>query len=165
MDTKNKFIDKIIKKKEPEQLSEEQINSLQLVIMKKQLNHLRFISAFLIIMVTVILVGAIIIIPIISDTLNSVNALIAEVTGVFTNVNGVLEDVQAVIGTMEGSIEQFAGIDFAPIIEEIEGVVADSRGAIAAALESFDSIDFDGLNNAIGDLEAIISPLASLLGR
>ena len=41
-------------------------------------------------------------------------------------------------------------------------LVADNAGAVAEAMEKFNSVDFDALNRAIKDLADIVAPLARM---
>lgn len=44
--------------------------------------------------------------------------------------------------------------------ESANKLVADNAGAVAEAMEKFNSVDFDSLNRAIKDLADVVAPLA-----
>lgn len=63
------------------------------------------------------------------------------------------------------SLTQTAGAALAAAnaaAESANRLVADNAGAVAEAMEKFNSVDFDSLNRAVKDLADIVEPLAKV---
>ena len=50
-------------------------------------------------------------------------------------------------------------------LKDVSGLVVDSEAQINTAMEKINSIDFEGLNAAIGDLQAVVEPMAEFFGK
>ncbi len=50
-------------------------------------------------------------------------------------------------------------------LKEVSELVESSETQITTAMERLNSVDFDTLNNAIGDLQAVVEPMANFFGR
>lgn len=73
-----------------------------------------------------------------------------------------LERVDDMLTSLD-SLTQSAGaaLDAAnAAAESANKLVADNAGAVAEAMEKFNSVDFDSLNRAIKDLADVVAPLA-----
>jgi len=49
-------------------------------------------------------------------------------------------------------------------LADVSDLAINSQTQINVAMEKFTSIDFEGLNTAIGDLEAVVEPMSKLFG-
>lgn len=50
-------------------------------------------------------------------------------------------------------------------LSDVSGLVKNSEEQIGTAMEKMNSIDFEKLNSAIGDLQAVVEPMANFFGR
>lgn len=51
------------------------------------------------------------------------------------------------------------------MVANVNGIVTDNTDYVNDAMRDLNSIDFEGLNQAISDLESVVEPLAKLFGR
>ena len=63
-----------------------------------------------------------------------------------------------VISLVNHAEESLSAVD--ALIEEFDGLVSDNTDALTDAIRKLDSIDFDRLNKAIGNLSDAVKPLA-----
>ena len=64
---------------------------------------------------------------------------------------------------MEQAGTSLEGID--QMVRDVDQLVTENTEAVSDAMDNFNSVDFDRLNDAIDDLASIIEPLANLLGH
>lgn len=67
-----------------------------------------------------------------------------------SSVNDIIGDTSVAIKNLNKVADDLARVDIDKLFEEV-----------SSAIKRLDAIDFEGLNTAIGDLGAIIAPLAS----
>ena len=87
------------------------------------------------------------------------------ITSYIPRVNSLLTESEAVMANLNTVTTQLATIDFPDTINNVNSLVVSSQSDITDAMEKINKIDFEGLNNAIKDLESVISPLSKLFGR
>ena len=82
---------------------------------------------------------------------------------------GALEDLLAYLNAVS---QAMADIDWENLAANVDSLTTSAResleqasAGLAGTLEVLESLDIEGLNEAIGDLKAIVEPLAKLLGR
>lgn len=90
-------------------------------------------------------------------TMRSVNNLIADARIALDNVNVALEDID----TMSATVTE----DIASLTDEFTKFIQKDASAITDAAKGIDSIDFEGLNDAIHALEDAVEPFANLMNR
>ncbi len=101
----------------------------------------------------VVVIALIVWTPKVFNTLNKVNALIDQTAAEMEQVSKLTENA-------EKSMEE---IDV--MVKNINDLVVTNTDQLTNAVENLNSIDFEGLNSSIGDLESIISPLADFMGK
>ena len=88
-----------------------------------------------------------------------------------TNVQNASEHVQELSESAQESLDGINEMvaDARQIVQNADQIVADAdqvlvdnSDAVKAALENFNSVDFETLNKAIRDLSAAVEPLANL---
>lgn len=105
------------------------------------------ISAFGIIGVcTVALVTAIILVPQISETLTQVNEATDQVETTIEGINSMTAELR------DASIN-------------VNKLLGENSETMAEAVQKLSDVDYEGLNQAIKDLQSAVGPLASFLGR
>ena len=90
-------------------------------------------------------------------TLRSVNNLIADARIALDNVNAALEDIDVMSTTVTE--------DITALTDEFTKFIKEDASAITDAAKGIDSIDFEGLNDAIHALEDAVAPFANLMNR
>lgn len=84
-----------------------------------------------------------------------------------SRVEDMTKDTKAVAEKTEALVEQagesLEGID--QMVRDVDQLVTENNEAVSDAMDNFNSVDFDRLNDAIDDLASIIEPLANLLGH
>lgn len=87
------------------------------------------------------------------------------ITSYIPRVNSLLTESEAVMANLNTVTTELTTIDFPDTINNVNSLVVSSQSDITDAMEKINKIDFEGLNNAIKDLESVISPLSKLFGR
>lgn len=76
-----------------------------------------------------------------------------------------LEKADETLAKLDEVAEGLAETDLPGLIKRTDGLLTDSGEGLQEALEKVNAIDIETLNKAIGDLQAIVAPLARLFGR
>ncbi|MCQ2505301.1 MAG: hypothetical protein MJ103_08710 [Saccharofermentans sp.] len=104
-------------------------------------------------MFAAVLIALVILVPKVIVTLNSIQDMVKQ-----TQV--AVEQTQTFV---QSANESLNGID--EMIANVDTLVTENTQNVADAMENFNSVDFERLNQAIDDLASIIEPLARLLGH
>lgn len=104
-------------------------------------------------MFAAVLIALVILVPKVIVTLNSIQDMVKQ-----TQV--AVEQTQTFVKSANESLN---GID--EMIANVDTLVTENTQNVADAMENFNSVDFERLNQAIDDLASIIEPLARLLGH
>lgn len=124
---------------------------------KKRAKLSLIISGLCFLLVVGLAVGMLILIP-------KVNNMVKEAEEVISEVDGMMGDVEEVAENLNTVTTDLAEVDLKGVVGNIDSLVTESQKSIKEAMENLNGIDFDGLNKAIKDLEAVIKPLANLFG-
>ncbi len=103
-------------------------------------------------MFAVITIALMIVVPKAVITLNKVQDMIV-------TTKTAVEQTQTLVQSANSSL---AGID--EMIANVDQLVTSNNESLNEAMGNFNNVDFEGLNNAIRDLESVVEPLANLLG-
>lgn len=103
-------------------------------------------------MFAVIFIALLIVVPQAVITLNKVQDMIKQ-------TKTAVEQTQALVQSANSSL---SGID--DMIANVDQLVTENNDALNQAMGNFNNVDFEGLNNAIRDLESVVEPLANLVG-
>lgn len=127
---------------------------------RKQSRRMNIISIISLSIVTILTLIIITIIPKLMSFVNSTNEIVKE-------ANIVLDDAKEAVANLNKVSEELATVEFDDLFEEVDNLVENSQKSIDETMKEIKKIDFDGLNNAIKSLEAIVAPLSklSLFGR
>ena len=90
------------------------------------------------------------------------------VIGLFVLVYTLMPQVQeltaqteVVLTNLTQVTDQLADMDLGTMIENVDELVVTSQSGVDQAMKKLNQIDFDTLNQAIGDLSDVVEPLAS----
>lgn len=86
------------------------------------------------------------------------------VSTLMPQVNSLLGDMQVTMTNVEKITTDIAQVDVQGMAGDIDSLVNTSEKSINEAMNQLTSIDFEGLNSAIEDLQNVISPLSRLFG-
>jgi len=87
-------------------------------------------------------------------------ALFALVWTLMPQVRDLTDQTETVLTNLEIVTDQLAGMDLGSMVENVDTLVNTSQVGVEQALGKLNSIDFDTLNQAIGDLADVVEPLA-----
>ena len=119
------------------QLKEE--NETEKKYLKKQLTMLKIMMGAMAGIFIVLFITVILLLPKVMETLSGANKAIAQISETMVEVDEVFESVKT-------------------LIEE-------SEQGLSLAIDSMNSIDFEGLNQSITDLGNVVSPLANFFSK
>jgi len=119
----------------------------------KQLFYSRIASLAVIVMAAAVVIVCIVIVPRVLTTLNQVNTLLSETETTVEQLEDTLTQANGMIG------------EITTAATGINSLVDDNEEILKESVEKMNSIDFEGLNTAIGDLQAVVEPLAKLFGK
>ena len=97
--------------------------------------------------------------------------LMPQIQAVTEQMNTVLTDLEAVTGQLEGEkdtilsnlntvTDELARADLEGMVADVDSFVTTGQEAVEQATEKLNIIDFETLNQAIGDLADVVEPLA-----
>ena len=76
-------------------------------------------------------------------------------------VRELTEKTEVVLTNLTEVTDQLAGMDLGTMVENVDELVVTSQAGVEQALEQLNAIDFETLNQAIGDLSDVVEPLAN----
>jgi len=121
-------------------------NAEMLKVDKKHLFWQRISAMAVVAMFLVVLVTAMILVPQVVNTLNSINK--------------VAVDAEAAIGDVEVMVSEITSAS-----KNLNKLVDDNDEKLTEAVNNMSNVDFDGLNAAIKDLQDTVGPMASFFSR
>ena len=72
----------------------------------------------------------------------------------------VFEQLESILANLEQTSQQLAAVDFQAMVRDVDALVATGQQSLEQTMDKLNTIDFDALNPAIGDLENVVEPLA-----
>lgn len=123
----------------------------------RQLRYTKIFTLLCAIMLALVVVICVVLLPRLNTILQDVNTLMTQAT----SIAGDLE-----ILTKEILDADIGGIlsDASKLVKNTDAGVQQSLQELQQALEKLNSLDFEGLNQSIADLQAIVEPLSKLFG-
>ena len=121
-------------------------NAEMLKVEKKHLFWQRISALAVVAMFLVVLVTAMTLVPQVINTLNSINK--------------VAVDAEAAIGDVEVMVSEITTAS-----KNLNQLVDDNDEKLTEAVNNLSSVDFDGLNAAIGDLQDTVGPMAAFFSK
>lgn len=88
--------------------------------------------------------------------------IIPKLSAAVTQVNALAVQAETVMDNLETVTSALAKADIAQMVSNVDALAAASQAGVAQALEKFDAIDIEALNQAISDLCDVVAPLAKL---
>lgn len=116
--------------------------------MRKQVFYSRIAAIAGAVIALTIVISCAIVVPKVCGTLKQADALLVDASDALTNANDAIDSVK----TMSDGI--------AEVGEKLDTFVEDNSKSLETVVANMESIDFEGLNNAITDLSNVVEPLA-----
>lgn len=91
--------------------------------------------------------------------------LVPRAVSVLSQADGVMRNAQTAVENLTEVSQELADADIAGMIQDTRMLVNESSVGIADTMEKLNRIEFDTLNQAIGDFQKAVAPLAKLFGR
>lgn len=137
------------------QIEEEETSVLKDLLHKqqKQLFYSRLSGIAMLVMAITLIIVCLLLVPKALVTLNSANLLIEKTTATVENLEGTLAQTDSMIAEISSAAE---GIN--DLVDKNSELLTDS-------VAKLNSIDFEGLNSAIADLQAVVEPMANFFGK
>ena len=120
---------------------------------KNEVKYAKRAAFFMMGLFVVFLVAAIIVIPKVVETLSNVNTAVVSAGETLKGADDAIEN----INKMSDSITKTS--------DNMNSMLTDNSESLTAAVEKMNSIDFDGLNSAITDLQDAVGPFADFMNR
>ncbi|MBE6922794.1 MAG: hypothetical protein E7465_06395 [Ruminococcaceae bacterium] len=80
-------------------------------------------------------------------------------------VNGLLGQLETVLTDLEQTTRQLAAVDLEAMVANVDSLAVYAQDSLQQTMDKLNTIDFETLNQAIGDLAKVIEPLANFFGR
>lgn len=80
-------------------------------------------------------------------------------------VNGLLGQLETVLSDLEQTTRQLAAVDLEAMVANVDSLAIYAQDSLQQTMDKLNTIDFETLNQAIGDLAKVIEPLANFVGR
>ena len=80
-------------------------------------------------------------------------------------VNQVIGQMQEVLANLEETSDQLARLDLETMVTNVDSLAVYAQQSLQQTMEKLNTIDFETLNKAIGDLAKVIEPLAKFVDK
>ena len=80
-------------------------------------------------------------------------------------VNGLLGQLETVLTDLEQTPRQLAAVDLETMVANVDSLAVYAQDSLQQTMDKLNTIDFETLNKAIGDLAKVIEPLANFVER
>lgn len=118
---------------------------------REQLFYIRILTGAFFALFLVVFIAAVILIPRVSETLGQVNSLIEEAGGTLESANQALTEVSEMSTEITG------------VSTQLNDFITENAQTLSDAATQISEIDFEGLNQAIQDLQDAVGPFANLM--
>ena len=96
-------------------------------------------------------------------TLWLVYSILPEITEILPQISAVASQMQTVLSDLEQATRQLSVMDFTGMVEDMDTLVTTAQSSLEQTMGKLNSIDFDTLNQAIGDLAKVVEPMSKLM--
>lgn len=85
------------------------------------------------------------------------------VYNVLPQINTVVTQMQIVLGNLEAATAQLSVMDFTGMVSDVDALVTTAQQSLDQTMNKLNTIDFETLNQAIGDLAKVVEPMSRLM--
>lgn len=86
--------------------------------------------------------------------------LLPQVSAIMADIPGLVTQLESVLGNLEVVTSDLATVDFETMVTEINSLVSAGQVSLEETVAKLNAIDFESLNKAIGNLSAVVEPMA-----
>lgn len=87
--------------------------------------------------------------------------LLPQVSAIMADIPGLVTQLESVLGNLEVVTSDLATVDFETMVTGINSLVSAGQVSLEETVAKLNAIDFESLNKAIGNLSAVVEPMAS----
>ena len=87
--------------------------------------------------------------------------LLPQVSAIMADIPGLVTQLESVLGNLEIVTTDLATVDFETMVAGINSLVSTGQVSLEETVAKLNAIDFESLNTAIGNLSAVVEPMAS----
>ena len=98
--------------------------------------------------------------PQVNQVVEQAGVAAAQAGEIARQAKGLADQAEAVLTNLETVTQDLAGADLAGMVENVDDLVVSSQDGVAQALEKINTMDIEALNKAIGNLSAVVEPMA-----
>lgn len=120
---------------------------------KKQLFYARVRTLASLVVAGALVICLIIVVPVVLKTVAQANDIMTQVSETIVLADTAIESITE----MSTSITEMG--------DNMDTFITDNAQSVAKVMEEIEAVDFEGLNNAIKDLGAVIEPLAKFFKK
>ncbi len=91
-------------------------------------------------------------------------AICVMISGLMPRVNEILGQMETVLANLEATSVELAGLELEAMVSDVDALAVYAQESLQATMDKLNTIDFETLNAAIGDLARIVEPLAKVAG-
>lgn len=96
----------------------------------------------------------------VKDFLPQISQVLTEITGIVSQLPGIVSQMQEVLANLQEVTEKLTAVDFGGMIDGVNMLVESGQSGLEQTVNKLNSIDFESLNKAIKNLEAVVEPMA-----
>ena len=86
--------------------------------------------------------------------------LLPQVSAIMADIPGLVSQLESVLGNLEVVTSDLATVDFETMVTGINSLVSAGQVSLEETVAKLNAIDFESLNKAIGNLSAVVEPMA-----
>lgn len=86
--------------------------------------------------------------------------LLPQVSAIMADIPGLVSQLESVLGNLEVVTTDLAAVDFETMVTGINSLVSTGQVSLEETVAKLNAIDFESLNKAIGNLSAVVEPMA-----
>ena len=134
---------------------QEEITLLRELISKerKQLLYTRILAFALCGLLAAVIIALCILVPPAVSMINNINVAVTGATATINKANNAIDNIDKM------------STEITDATSKMNNLIETNSDSLTDAMKKLQNIDFEGLNNAISDLESIVQPLAKLAGK
>jgi len=119
-----------------------------------------FWSRISVALLALLVIGVLSILPTMFRTLNNANEAMVSATDALKKANNTLDQAQDIMNDLSGAIDTME-----VSLDSLTSFVDESSVSLKTAFDNINSIDFEGLNEAITDLGDVVEPLSNFFRK
>lgn len=112
----------------------------------------------------IMLVCALVIVPQVMGLVERANTVADSANEIVTRAGSTLDEIDGAMAGLQKASDQLT-TEIPSMSGSVQKTMKNVEKDLAGALKSINSVDFEDLNDAIGDLQAVVKPMAAFFGK